>query len=349
MVGKSTTSGGYDSNLTLTEKGEDAVFFTEEPELTLKRYGSSTRFEVAGALSYTNFITGNSDDQLDGGISAVYAYPIADDTFTQLNAGATWRQTTAANNSLGRRLTSQVQRANVDGRLYNNGKISVLGGIVYDQRDYASENLNRNRATTLTVGLAYVPRPLVEFSLNSVTAFSTSAPSEGGKASIRSTEQGLTFAAIGKLSPKVTSSAFAGVMFGRYRGAYRHNGSLPLAGGEIIWEANSRGAVRAELDFSSDFSPEGESITLQQVRLSYSQVVYGSWKWEVRFSPSRSQQYRETRTRRDETISVGTGLAYEPSRSFSASFDYDYTHQRSDRAFAKYDRSLIATKFIFRF
>jgi hypothetical protein len=347
LVGSATEDAGYDSNLTASEQGEGAVFFTETPRFVLKRFASLSKFEVTGDASLTHFIGRSLGPQYDGSASVVYAYPLSDDRLPRFVGNAGWRHTTAGNRYVGERLVTTAINADVGGRLLWTGKLGLNASALYTRDSYNDRALNTDQYGAIRFGLGYQPQPTTEYSLVLISGTGESLPHGTEGAWVKKWDESLVVEAQGELLPKVTGKVFGGISMVRYRGAYSRRDWLPTSGGSLDWQITPRGVLSAGVELGAGFSPGGDSEVSRELTVSYRQALYSAWYWESHLTPNEMSYLRERRVRLDRAVTAGTGISYEPSPRVSAGLAYELTHATSDASFGSFNRHLISVSFTY--
>ena len=342
-------TAGYDSNLTANKNGEGAGFIAAEPRVVLQRTLSATKLEFTAAMTATRFFNGNNDAQVDPAFGVEFAYPHTDNEFPTVTGALSWNQTTMENASVGARLEAAHSSADFTARLWSTGKFGVNTQLSYEGIDYRNAGFADNQRGSITLGAAFEPQPLVEFSVNLISLYGEADAFAPLTERTRNWEEGLTLRLRGQISSKVAGSIYAGAAVIRYRGGFQRSFALPIGGGELGWQATARGWLYANLEFGADYSPTGEALEIQRLALRYEQTIQGPWKMEFQVSPARMRYSRETTDRVDRAVGSALAFAYEPSNRFSVRFSYAFTHQNSETSFANFDRHLLTTRVSLRF
>ncbi len=349
LLGNVSGTGGYDSNLTLSHEGEGSGFATLEPEFVFERISSATKLEFSGKVVGTHFFDKDQDSQFEPSFSVEYEYPDWKDNLPRLTGSASWNRSTTGDASVGNRISAAYTHVNFGGRFFSTGKIGLSAEASYAGVDYQGNRFVTHQLGTISIGAGYEPNQLAEYSLNLVSSYGETAPSQLIAGRVKNWEEGLTLRVRGKLSPKVTGSIYAGAAAVKYTGSFSRSDGLPLGGGEIGWHLTPGGWIYGGLDFGADYSPDGQSLEIHRVSLRYQQTIFQAWRCEFRTSPGRTLYYRQTKLREDRIFSTGVAVIYEPSTRFLIRTGYEFTKQDSNVLFANFDRHLATTRVAYRF
>ncbi len=344
LLGDVTLASGYDSNLSLSQDGTGSAFISAEPGLVLKRVSSSTRLELTGRATALNYLAPGQGSYIDPYFSIVYEYPSSEEALPRYTGNFYWDRNTSGNARVSELLTSTSTHADFGGRIFSTDKMGFDAQLFYDAISYQDSQFVGNQRATLSLGAAYQPDTLSEYSLSLLSGDGRQDPTSAEAGAVKHREEGLVGRVRGQITPKISGEMYAGAASVHYTGAYNRNDTLPLGGGKLGWQVTARGLVSTGIDFGVDYSPDGESLEIRNITVSYQQSFYDVWKAEIWVAPGRTNFFLNTEVRTDRYVGTGAAMNYEPSKRFSVRVSYEFTHQDSTLPIANFDHHLVSAR-----
>ncbi|HMD61315.1 MAG TPA: outer membrane beta-barrel protein [Opitutaceae bacterium] len=351
VVGTMSGSVGYDSNLTLVRDGPAAYLIVANPYLTLTRRNSDTDIEINGGVTETEFADSNLPLETDVSLGAVCSYPVGDNVIPVYKLSASWQRSSQPNEFLGERILNDQFSASGEGYVSLTGKLGIRGEGRFQFLTFDSENLNDSYRGQAFVGLAYERTPGMQLSLNLGTALGRSIPNDPERfaSNVRSTEFYVTTRVEGKITDKISGSAYGGFGEVSYTGGYSNRSGLPVAGADLTWGIDPRRTLVLAAYSGADYSPDGQAIETTRAFLSFTHVIVARWQYILRAGPTYTVFSRQVRQRTDDVWDFGAEFAYQPSDRFRVYMSLGYTDHNSTTLDYQFQHEVVSFGSTYRF